>query len=68
MELLEFIHRYGYFITFIAKYFRFGCVYLVHRKSDALDKFIEFKVESYNYLLCKHINALRLDRGGVSNR
>ena len=33
---------------------RFGYVYLVHRKSDALDTFIEFKLESNNQL-GKHI-------------
>ncbi|KAL6312833.1 hypothetical protein AAG906_020957 [Vitis piasezkii] len=34
---------YGYFITFIDDYSRYGYVYLMHRKSDALDKFKEFK-------------------------
>ena len=52
------------FDHFIDKYSRFG---YVDRKSDALDKLIEFKVESDN-LLGKHIKALRLDRGGVSSR
>lgn len=52
------------FDHFTDKYSRFG---YVDRKSDALDKFIEFKAESDN-LLGKHIKALRLDRGGVSNR
>ena len=32
-----------YFITFMDDYSRFGYVYLMHRKFDALDKFIEFK-------------------------
>ena len=31
---------YGYFIFFIDEYSRFGYEYLVHSKSDALDKFI----------------------------
>ena len=45
------------FDHFIDKYFSFG---YVDRKSDALDKFIEFKAELDN-LLGKHIQALRLD-------
>ena len=36
---------YEYFITLADDYFEFGYVYLMHRKFDALDKFIEFKVE-----------------------
>ena len=36
---------YEYCITFIDDYFRYGYVYLMHRKSNALDKFKEFKVE-----------------------
>ena len=35
----------------------YGYVYLVHRKSDALEKFIEFKVE-LDKLLGKQANAL----------
>ena len=60
---------YGYFITFIDKCSRFGYVYLVHKKFNALDKFIEFKEESDN-LLCKHIKEVQLDRSGefVSSR
>ena len=45
---------YGYFITFNDDYSRFGYVY---RKSNALDKFIEFKAKSDN-LLGKYIKAL----------
>ena len=45
------------FDNFIDKYSSFG---YVDRKSDALDKFIEFKVELDN-LLGKYIKALRLD-------
>ena len=51
------------FDHFIDKYSRFG---YVDRKSDAFDKFIEFKVESDN-LLGKHIKTLRLDQGNVSS-
>ena len=36
---------YGYFITFSDDYFRFG---YVHRRSNALDTLIEFKVGSNN--------------------
>ena len=38
---------YGYFITFSDDYSWFG---YVHRKSNALDTFIEFKVRSNNLL------------------
>ena len=48
---------YDYFIMFIDDYFRFRYVYLMHRKSNALDKFIEFKVELKN-LLGKNIKTL----------
>ena len=54
-EFLELVHTngyrpfnvhawegYEYFITFTDDYSRFGYVYLMHRKFDALDKFIEF--------------------------
>ena len=57
-ECLELVHnlfvfiygKYGYLII-LFKYFSFG---YVDRKSNALDKFIEFKAESDN-LLGKHI-------------
>ena len=39
---------YEYFITFTNDYSMFGYVYLMHRKFDALNKFIEFKTESEN--------------------
>ena len=45
------------FDHFIDKYSSFG---YIDRKSDAFDKFIEFKVELDN-LLGKHIKKLRLD-------
>lgn len=62
MELLVFMHweGYGYLITFIDNYSRFGYVYLVHRKSNALDEFIEFRAKSEK-LLGKHIKAFLLD-------
>ena len=52
------------FDYFIYKYSRFE---YVDRKSNVLNKFIEFKAESDN-LLGKHIKALQLDRGGMSSR
>ena len=42
---------YEYFITFMDDYSKFEYVYLMHRKSNALEKFIEFKVESENQLV-----------------
>ena len=39
---------YEYFISFTDDYSRFKYVYMMHRKSDALDKFIKLKVESEN--------------------
>ena len=52
---------YGYFITFNNDYSRFG---YVHRRSDALDTFIEFKAGSNN-LLGIHTKSLRLDQGDM---
>ena len=51
---------YEYFITFTSDYSLFGYVYLMHRKSDGLDKFKEFKAESENQL-SKHLKALQSD-------
>ena len=71
-ECLELVHTCVYepfcvsiwkvwvFDRFIDKYSSFG---YVDRKSNALDKLIEFKAKSDN-LLGKHIKALRLDWGG----
>ena len=39
---------YEYFITFTDDYSRYGYVYLMKKKSEALDKFKEFKAESEN--------------------
>ena len=46
---------------FINRYSIFG---YIDRKSNAFDKFIEFKAKSNN-LLGKHIKTLRLDQGNV---
>ena len=53
---------YGYFITFTDEYSRFR---YIHRKSDALDTFIEFKTRLDN-LLGIHTKSLRLDQGDMS--
>ena len=54
---------YEYFITFIDDYSRYGYVYLMKKKYEALDKFKEFKAESEKQLK-RHIKSLRSDRGG----
>ena len=41
---------YEYFITFTDDYSRYGYVYLMKKKSEALDKFKEFKAESEKQL------------------
>ena len=40
---------YEYFITFIDDYSRYGYIYLMHHKSEAFDKFKEFKAKVENY-------------------
>ena len=55
---------YGYFITFSDDYSRFG---YVHRRSDPLDTFIEFKAGSDN-LLGIHTKSLRLDQGDMFSK
>ncbi|KAG9442378.1 hypothetical protein H6P81_018232 [Aristolochia fimbriata] len=58
------IHRgMSYFITFIDDYSRYGYIYLISKKSEALDKFKEFKVEVENQL-GRTIKILKSDRGG----
>ena len=54
---------YEYFITFTNDYTRHGSLCLMHKKSNALDKFKEFKVESGNQL-GKRLKALWYDWGG----
>ncbi|KAK8518025.1 hypothetical protein V6N12_033017 [Hibiscus sabdariffa] len=54
---------YQYFITFTDDFSRYGYIYLMRHKSEALEKFKVFKNEVQN----KHgksIKALRSDRGG----
>ena len=75
-DLLELIHSdvcgpmsqsardgYRYFITFTNDYSRYGYVYLMRHKSEAFDKFKEYKNEVENQL-DKRIKTLRTDRGG----
>ena len=49
---------YEYFITFTNDYSRYGYVYLMKKKSEALDKFKEFKAKSEKQLE-RHIKSLR---------
>ncbi|KAK9028400.1 hypothetical protein V6N11_068205 [Hibiscus sabdariffa] len=54
---------YQYFITFTDDFSRYGYIYLMRHKSEALEKFKEFKNEVLNQH-GKSIKALRSDRGG----
>ena len=54
---------YEYFITFTDDYSRYGYVYLMKRKSEAFEKFKEFRAEVENQL-GKRIRAIRSNRGG----
>ena len=53
---------YGYFITFTNNYSRYGYVYLMKKKYEALDEFKEFKAE-LKKPLGRHIKSLHSDRG-----
>ena len=52
-----------YFITFIDDFSRFGWVYLMRYKSEAFEKFKEFKNE-WEKQSRKSIKTLQLDQGG----
>ena len=54
---------YEYFITFTNDYSRYGYVYLMKRKSEAFEKFKEFRAKVENQL-GKRIKSIRSDRGG----
>ena len=54
---------YEYFITFIDNYSSYGYMYLMKKKSKALDKFKEFKAGSEKQL-GSHIKSLHSNRGG----
>ena len=55
-------HGASYFITFIDDFTRYGYVYLIAYKSEALDCFKRFMNLTENQL-DKKIKALRTDRG-----
>lgn len=52
-----------YFISFIGDYTRKVWVYCIQQKSEAFQKFKDFKAEVENFTRLK-INTLRTDRGG----
>ena len=52
---------YEYFITFIYDYLRYGYIYLMRHKSEAFDKFKEYKTEVENHR-GKSIKSLQSDR------
>ncbi|KAG8478355.1 hypothetical protein CXB51_028118 [Gossypium anomalum] len=54
---------FHYFITFTDDFSRYGYVYLMRHKSEALEKFKEFKNKVQNQL-GKTIKTLRSDQGG----
>ncbi|KAK8680564.1 hypothetical protein V6N13_109506 [Hibiscus sabdariffa] len=54
---------FQYFITFTDDFSRYGYIYLMRHKFEALEKFKEFKNEVQNQK-GKSIKALRSDRGG----
>ncbi|KAK8685928.1 hypothetical protein V6N13_124959 [Hibiscus sabdariffa] len=54
---------FHYFITFTDDFSRYGYIYLMRHKSEALEKFKEFINEVHNQH-GKSIKALRSDRGG----
>ena len=54
---------YEYLIISTDNYSRYGYVCFMHRKSDAVDKFKEFKAELENQL-GKQLKALLSDQGG----
>ena len=56
-------HGASYFITFIDDFSRFGHVYLISHKSEALDCFIRYMNEVENQTERK-VKTLRTDRGG----
>ena len=75
-NVLELIHKdicgpfptaswngHTYFITFIDDYSRYGYLYLIHEKAQALEVFKIFKSKVENQL-GKKIKAVKSDRGG----
>ena len=54
---------YEYFISFIDDFSRYGYIYLMQRKSEAYEKFKEFRAEAEKQL-GKTLKTFRSDRGG----
>ena len=54
---------YEYFITFIDDYSRYGYIYLMRHKSEAFEKFKEYKAEVENHR-GNSIKSLQYDHGG----
>ena len=54
---------FEYFITFIDDYSRYGYIYLMRRKSEAFEKFKEYRTKMEKRLN-KCLKTLRSDRGG----
>ncbi|CAA0831778.1 Unknown protein, partial [Striga hermonthica] len=60
------VHARGgfeYFVTFIDDYSRYGYIFLLHRKSEYFEKFLEYKAV-VEKKLGKSIKSLRSDCGG----
>jgi transposase InsO family protein len=57
------MNRYDSFITFTDDYSRYGYIYPIKERSEALDNFKIFKAEVENQL-DKRIKIVRSDRGG----
>ena len=57
------VDGYDSFITFTDDYSRYGYIYPIKERSEALDKFKIFKAEVEN-LLDKRIKIVMSDRGG----
>ena len=54
---------FEYFIIFIDDYSRYGYIYLIRRKSEAFEKFKEYRAETEKRLN-KCLKTLRFDHGG----
>ena len=59
-------HGAQYLITFIDDFTRFGHVYLISHRSEALDCFKRYSTLVENQLNKKKIKSLRTDRGRIS--
>jgi hypothetical protein len=61
---VKFVDGFDSFITFMDNFSRYGYIYLIKERSEALDKFKIFKAEVENQHNIK-IKIVRSDRGGV---